>query len=213
MTTAESDLNTNSSRQLLNPQASIGALGKATRWSTMWGILMFILGILAVSLPQMFSIGIAIVLGWLILFAGILHLIFAFHSYYVAGFLRQVLLAAFYGMVAIYLLANPLLGVVTLTLLLAVFLLLEGGVEILLYFSIRRFQHSWWVLVDGIATLILGILMCSQWPPSSPWVIGTLVGISLMFSGISRVMLSFAVRGLSPAAALMRVEKPFLRQP
>ena len=90
---------------------------------------------------------------------------------------------------------------VSLTLVLAVFLVLEGIVEIALYFGLRGVRHSGWVLLDGIITLILGILIWRQWPSSSVWVIGTLIGISLIFSGISRVMLSLAARHAAPAAA------------
>jgi uncharacterized membrane protein HdeD (DUF308 family) len=177
--------------------SSDSVLNKATGWSMTWGIVMFVCGILAISVPPAFSVGIATLLAWLLLIAGIAHLIFAFHSDR-AGFLWKVLLAVLYGIAAIYLLANPLLGLVTLILLLAVLLFFEGIIEIALYFNIRRFRHSGWLLLDGIVTLILGILICRQWPPISPEVIGTLVGISLMFSGIARFMLSLAVRELNP---------------
>ena len=167
----------------------------------LWGILMFICGILAISLPLASSIGIVILLAWLILFAGISHLVFAFHSHSVGGFLWQILLALIYGAAAIYMLMNPLLGVLSLTLLLAVFLLVEGILELALYFRVRQVRHAGWVLFDGIVTLILGILIWTHWPSSAVWVIGTLVGISLIFSGISRFMLSMAVRHISSASA------------
>lgn len=164
-----------------------------------WGILMIICGVLAISLPLASSIGIVIVLAWLILFAGVWHLIFAFQCHGIGAVLWQILLALLYGIVGIYMLMNPLLGVVSLTLVLAVFLLLEGVLELMLYFRIRRVRHAGWILFDGIITLLLGCFIWAQWPSSSIWVIGTLVGISLIFSGISRSMLSFAVRGLGSA--------------
>ena len=102
-------------------------------------------------------------------------------------------------------LMNPLLGVLSLTLVLAVFLLFEGILEIALYFRIRRIPFAGWVLFDGIITLILGGLIWAQWPSSAVWVIGTLVGISLIFSGVSRFMLSLAVRDMSPASAAIPV--------
>ena len=185
----------------MNAETAVGTTRKISGWSMLWGILMFICGILAISLPLASSIGIVIVLAWLILFAGISHLIFAFHSHSIGGFLWQVLLAVVYGIAGIYMLMNPLLGVLSLTLVLAVFLLFEGILEIALYFGIRRVRHAGWVLFDGIVTLILGILIWAQWPSSSIWVIGTLVGISLIFSGISRFMLSLAVRNSSAASA------------
>src|SRR5260370_4554494 len=107
----------------------------------LWGILMFVCGILAISLPLASSIGIVILLAWLILFAGISHLIFAFHSHSVGGFLWQVLLALIHGAAAIYMLMNPLLGVLSLTLLLAVFLLVEGIFAVGLFFPLRRARH------------------------------------------------------------------------
>jgi len=185
----------------MNAETTVGAVRKVSGWSMLWGILMFICGILAISLPLASSIGIVILLAWLILFAGISHLIFAFHSHSIGGFLWQILLALIYGATAIYMLMNPLLGVLSLTLVLAVFLLVEGILEMALYFRIRQVRHAGWVLFDGIVTLILGILIWAQWPSSSIWVIGTLVGISLIFSGISRLMLSLAVPHLSAASA------------
>jgi len=166
-----------------------------------WGVLMFICGILAISLPLASSIGIVIVLAWLILFAGIAHLFFAFQSRSIGGLLWKVLLALIYGIAGGYMLMHPLLGVLSLTLVLAMFLLFEGVMEIVLYFNIRRLRHSGWVLFDGIITLILGALIWAHWPSTAVWVIGTLVGISLMFSGISRLMLSMAVRKLITATA------------
>jgi uncharacterized membrane protein HdeD (DUF308 family) len=185
----------------MKAETPVEAARKASGWSMLWGILMFICGILAISLPLASSIGIVIVLAWLILFAAICHLIFAFQSHGIGGILWQVLLTLVYGIAGIYVLMNPLLGVLSLTLVLAILLLFEGILEIALYFGIRRVRYAGWVLFDGIVTLILGILIWAQWPSSSVWVIGTLVGISLMFSGISRFMLSLAVPKISPAPA------------
>ena len=185
----------------MSAETTVGVVRKASGRSMIWGILMFVCGILAICLPLASSIGIVILLGWLIVFAGVSHLFFAFHCHSVGGVLWQVLLAIVYGIAGIYMLMNPLLGVLSLTLLLAVFLLVEGILEIALYFRIRRVRHGGWILFDGIVTLILGILIWAQWPSSSVWVIGTLVGISLMFSGISRFMLSLAVRDLNPTPA------------
>jgi uncharacterized membrane protein HdeD (DUF308 family) len=126
---------------------------------------------------------------------------FAFETRSVDGFVWQILVSVLYGMGAIFLLVNPLLSVLSLTLILAILLLLEGILELALYFCLRRFRHSLWMLIDGIVTLILGFLMIRQWPPASPEIIGTLIGISLMLSAVSRVVLSLAVRTLNLAPA------------
>jgi uncharacterized membrane protein HdeD (DUF308 family) len=106
-----------------------------------------------------------------------------------------------YAMAAICLLVNPLLSILSLTLFLAIFLVLEGMLEFALYLRLRRFRHSVWLLIDGIGTLMLGILMMSQWPPASPEIIGALIGISLMLSAVSRLIFTVAIRALNSATA------------
>jgi uncharacterized membrane protein HdeD (DUF308 family) len=100
-----------------------------------------------------------------------------------------------------YLIVHPLLGVASLTFALALLFLIEGMLNIVLFFKMRSVHGSSWVLVDGIITLLLGLMIYMQWPSSSAWAIGTLVGISLIFSGVARVMMSLAVRkGTSEAS-------------
>jgi uncharacterized membrane protein HdeD (DUF308 family) len=185
----------------MNIESVVPVIKKASAWVIIWGIVTFVCGVLAIILPLTFSFGIALAIGCLILTAGIAHLFFAFDTRSVDGFLWQILLSALYVMAAICLLVNPLLSVLSLTLILAIFLLLEGILELALYFVLRRFRHSVWVLIDGIGTLILGILMISQWPPATPQIIGALIGISLILSAVSRVILSLAIRTMNPATA------------
>jgi|SRR4029453_9136864 uncharacterized membrane protein HdeD (DUF308 family) len=185
----------------LNIESIVPLIRKASGWVIIWGIVTFVCGILAIILPLTFSFGIALIIGCLVLVAAIAHLFFAFETRSVDGFLWQMLVSVLYGVAAICLLVNPLLSVLSLTLVLAIFLLLEGILELALYFVLKRFRHSVWVLIDGIGTLILGILMLRQWPPATPEIIGALIGISLMLSAVSRVVLSLAVRTLNPAPA------------
>ena len=157
-----------------------------------WGVMMFICGFLAITLPLASSIGIVSVLGWLILLSAVAHLIFAFHSGSIGGAVWKLLLAAFYGLTGYYMVAYPMLEVATVTDVLAIFLLCEGVVEIAFYLHIRSAANAIWVLFDGIITLILAYLIWAHWPSNLPRALGTLMGISLMFSGISRFMLSRA---------------------
>ena len=185
----------------LNLESVMPTIKKASVWVIIWGIVTFVCGILAVILPLTFSFGIALIIGCLLSVAAIAHLFFAFQTRSVDGFLWQLLVSVLYAVAAICLLVNPLLSVLSLTLVLAILLLLEGVLELALYFCLRRFRHSVLVLIDGIVTLILGILMVRQWPPTTPELIGALIGISLMLSAVSRVVLSLAVRTLVPAPA------------
>jgi uncharacterized membrane protein HdeD (DUF308 family) len=185
----------------MNIESIVPVMKKASAWVIVWSVVTFVCGILAMILPLTFSFGIALIIGCLVLTAGIAHFAFAFQTRSLDGFLWQILVSVLYGMAAICLLVNPLLSVLSLTLVLAIFLLLEGSLELALYFVLKRFRHSVWVLIDGIGTLILGILMVMQWPPATPEIIGALIGISLMLSAVSRVALSLAVRTLNPAPA------------
>ncbi len=179
----------------MNGVTTAGGLKKTSGWSMVWGVLMFICGLVAIALPRVSSVEIVIILSWVLLIVGVWHLIFAFQAHGAGSIIWQILLAVLYGAAGIYMSLHPLLSVVSLTLVLAIFLTLEGVLEMILYFALRGVRHASWILVDGIVTLILGILIWKQWPSSSTWVIGTLVGISLIFSGISRFLLAMAARG------------------
>ena len=96
---------------------------------------------------------------------------------------------------------HPVLGVASLTLVLASLFLIEGILDIVLFFQMRSMRVSGWVLGDGTITLSLGLLIYLQWPSSSMWAIGTLVGVSMIISGVTRVMFSLAVRKMATAAA------------
>ena len=184
----------------MNDSTSVAGTGKG---NMIWGILMLICGFLAITLPFASGIGVAIVIGWVLLATGVWHLLFGFRSGSgVGGFLWQVLLALVYGAAGLMLLMRPLAGLAWLTLVLATFLLIEAVLEIVLYFNIRGRPNAVWVLVDAIITLLLGILIWAHWPFSSVWAIGTLIGVSLIFSGISRLMLSSAAaKPVASAAA------------
>jgi uncharacterized membrane protein HdeD (DUF308 family) len=77
---------------------------------------------------------------------------------------------------------------------LASLFLVEGVLDIVLFFKARGIRGSGWFLFDGIITLLLGLMIYAQWPSSSAWAIGTLVGVSLIISGVTRVMLALTVR-------------------
>lgn len=180
----------------MNTESIVPVIKKASPWVIIWSIVTFICGILAFVLPLTVSFGIALVIGCLILAAGIGHLVFAFQTRTIDGFLWQILVSMLYGVVAVCLLVNPLLSVLSLSLILGIFLLVEGILELALYFCLRRFRHSVWLLIDAIGTFIVGLLMIRQWPPATPEIIGVLIGTSLMLSAISRGIFLAAFRSL-----------------
>jgi len=90
-------------------------------------------------------------------------------------------------------------GLASLTLVLAAYLRLEAILEVILSFQLRPVSGSGWLLFDGIITFILAIMIWRSWPASTLWVIGTLVGISMVFSGVARLMISLGARRLVSA--------------
>jgi uncharacterized membrane protein HdeD (DUF308 family) len=169
----------------------------ATTWSIVLSVLMIAAGVLAIGLPQVAGIAITALVAWLLLFSGALHLMFAWRSGTAAHAIWEILLGLAYGAIGFYLLARPLLGLASLTLALAIYLFIEGILEFVLSFQLRPSPGSGWLLVDGVITLVLAAMIWSTWPLSTAWVVGTLVGISMLFSGIARLMLSLAVRRLA----------------
>ena len=97
---------------------------------------------------------------------------------------------------------HPLLGVASLTLLLASLFLIEGVLDIVSYARLRPAKGAGWLLFDGLVTLLLSLLIWVHWPSSSAWAIGTLVGVSLIMSGVARVMMSVAARRLTATTTL-----------
>lgn len=169
-------------------------INRATGWSTGLSVIMIVAGILAIILPLISGIAVAIMVGWLLMFSGCAHLAYGWHNRGGGGVLWGTLLGILYIGVGGYTLLHPLAGLASLTLVLAAYLLVEAVLEFVLSFQLRPAPGSGWLLVDGIITLILAIVIWRTWPASALWVIGTLVGISMLFSGIARLMISRATR-------------------
>jgi uncharacterized membrane protein HdeD (DUF308 family) len=141
-------------------------------------------------LPQISTIVAETWIALILISAGGAKVAYAFQTRNQGGFVWKLLLSALYVATGVMLFVNPLTGVLTLTLLLGSFLLAEGTFELILAFRLRPQQNWTWVLTDGIITLVLGAMIFFQWPFNAPWLIGTLVGVSVLFTGVSRIMLS-----------------------
>ena len=166
----------------------------ASTISILWGVLLIVFGMVAVGTPLLAALAVNALVAWLIVLAGVVHLMLAFRVHQAGSVIWKVLVGIAYLCFGGYLFTHPVLGVASLTLLLASLFLIEGILNIVLYVKMRPIHGSSWMLVDGIVTLLLGLMIYLQWPSSSAWAIGTLVGVSLIFSGVARVMMSLAVR-------------------
>lgn len=167
---------------------------RATTWSIVLSVLMIATGVLAMAAPGIAGIAVTAIVGWLLVFSGILHLVFAWRAGGAGAIIGEILLGILYGVIGFYLLANPVAGLSSLTLAIGIYLVVEGVLELMLSFQLRPARGSGWLLADGVITLVLAAMIWSTWPSNSVWVVGTLLGISMLFSGITRLMLSVAVR-------------------
>jgi uncharacterized membrane protein HdeD (DUF308 family) len=134
---------------------------------------------------------VATLVAWLLLWSAGLHLVFAWRSGSAGAALWEILLGIAYGVIGFYLLAHPAAGLASLTFAVAIYLFVEGILELMLAFQLRT--GTGWLVLDGVVTLVLAAMIWSTWPSSSEWVLGTLVGISMLLSGITRLMMSLAV--------------------
>ena len=167
---------------------------KDVNGSLISGVLLSILGVIAIVAPSLSTLFAETWIAVILIFAGFTKLVYATQTRHQGGFIWKLLLSGLYIATGIMLFVYPFTGILTLTLLLGSFLLAEGTFELILAFKLRP-QDNWtWILGDGIITLILGAMIWFQWPFNAPWLLGTLVGVSVIFTGVSRVMLSLNAR-------------------
>ena len=163
-------------------------------WSTALSIALIVIGLIAVVLPQVGGLAVALYFGWLLLLAGVALLLLAWRTHTTGVLPLQVGLGVIYILVALFLILKPGAGLASLTLLLAGYLLIEGLLELTAAFRAPQRAGRTWLLIDGIVALILALMIVTSWPSSAAWVVGTLVGLNLIFGGVSRLMVTGAVR-------------------
>jgi uncharacterized membrane protein HdeD (DUF308 family) len=169
------------------------------------GIVLLILGILAIVVPLVATIAVTVLIGWLLLMSGVVGLIATFRSRGAPGFWWS-LISALIGIAAgVVLLGWPLSGALSLTMILTVFLVLEGVVSILYALEHRRELSGRWgvMLFSGVIDLFLAGIIFEGLPGTAVWAIGLLVGINLVFGGSALIAMALHARG--PAAV---VNKP-----
>jgi uncharacterized membrane protein HdeD (DUF308 family) len=170
-------------------------------WSIFVGIVLIVVGLASIAVPFLAGVAGAIFFGWLILFGGIAHFVYAWSERGAgAGIvLWQILIGIVYLIAATYILLLPIGGIIALTFALACYITLEGILEIMLFIKLRALAGTAWFLIDGIISLLLAGLILLHWPSSSLWALGTLLGVSLLISGIARLTMPVARRRIAIA--------------
>jgi len=165
------------------------------------GIILLILGLAAIVLPPLATFAVEILIGWLLLISGIVGLITTFRMRHAPGF-WWALVSAFLGIAAgVVLLRWPLSGMLSLTLILTVFFVIEGVASILYALEHKReLTGRWgWMLVSGIVDLILASIIFLGLPGTAAWAIGLLVGINMVFGGSALIAMALGARTIRTA--------------
>lgn len=168
---------------------------KSTSWVIFLSISLIVLGTLAIISPVVATAFFTAMMGWIALISGIIMVIQSFRSDPVRGRWLSLVVGIFYALAGIYILFNLVAAVATLTLAFGILFIIEGIYTIIMGFTQKVGRSmSWLVVLNGVVTLILGIMVLNRWPVSALWLIGLYVGISLLLSGISLLAAALAAR-------------------
>lgn len=154
------------------------------------GVLISIFGLIAVFSPFVTGITLSVILGVLLVAGGIGHGIHVFSAWEWRGSIWQALLAVIYVIGGVTLIVNPMVGLLTLTLLLAVFFFVEGVIGIVMGLRLRPASGWGWMLASGVIGVIAGALVWIGWPITALWVVGLIFGIKLLSTGVAMIMLA-----------------------
>jgi len=160
------------------------------------GVVLLVLGATAVVLPPIATLAVTILFGWLFLISGIVGLVTTFWMRHAPGFWWSLVSAALGIIVGAMLLASPVTGALSLTLVLIAFFLIEGAVSIMFALDHKReLSGQWgWMLMSGIIDLVLAIMIFAGLPSTAAWAVGLLVGINMIFGGTALIAMALHAR-------------------
>jgi uncharacterized membrane protein HdeD (DUF308 family) len=164
------------------------------------GILLVVLGLAAMIVPPIASLAVTIFLGWMFLISGIAGLALTFWARQMPGFWWSLISAALAVAAGIILLARPMQATLTLTIVVGAYFLAEGVSTIMYALEHRReLSERWtWMLVSGVLDILIAAMIITGLPGSAEWAIGLLVGINLLFGGVSLIGVALAARNAQP---------------
>jgi uncharacterized membrane protein HdeD (DUF308 family) len=161
------------------------------------GIAMLFAGMFMLVYPFMASVAVTLVTGWVLIGASVVQLVTGIIGKSEGGKLLWPLVLTFaYAVAGIMLVANPLAGTVTLTMIFTIWLFADGFVNVL-YAVVQREPGWGWQLTSGIISIVLGVMLLNAWPTSALWVVGLFAGITLMIRGMTAIVMSSEIRRLS----------------
>jgi uncharacterized membrane protein HdeD (DUF308 family) len=187
---------TNTSYPLSNSQVSSDTAPLRAKWG--WivalGVVYLLAGFIALGSVVMATVASVLVVGVMMIVAGIAEVFSAFQIKSWGKFLLWALLGVLYIIAGFVTFENPLLAAALLTLILGASLVASGIMRIILGFSMKRETPWIWVLLSGVITLLLGLLILAHWPVSSLYILGVFLGIDLIMAGTAWIGLGFGLR-------------------
>jgi uncharacterized membrane protein HdeD (DUF308 family) len=176
------------------PSSDLAPLRAKWGWIVALGIVYIIVGLIALGSVAMATLASVLVVGAMMIVAGIAEIINAFQIKTWGKFLLWVLLGVLYVIAGFVTFQNPLLAATLLTLILGASLVASGIMRIILAFSVKGETPWIWILLSGIITLLLGVLILAHWPVSSIYILGIFLGIDLVFAGAAWFGLGLGLR-------------------
>jgi uncharacterized membrane protein HdeD (DUF308 family) len=180
------------------PHPTLGSAIHTLRHNWGWfvglGVLSLIAGLIALGNVMIGTLVSVLFIGAMMTVAGIAHIIHAFQVRAWGGFLFWLLTGILYTIAGLLIAYNPLLGASVFTLFIGILLIASGAMRIVAAFRLHGHPGWIWMLFAGAITLILGLMIASQWPVSSLWVLGTFLGVDLVFTGVALLTLGFRLK-------------------
>jgi uncharacterized membrane protein HdeD (DUF308 family) len=184
---------TSNQRQL--DQKVAGAIHDQWAFYLVEGVILLVLGLLAILIPPAATISATIVIGAVFFASGVVGLFSTFTGRRAPGFWWSLISAALAIVVGLMLLVQPIAGAVSLTLVLIAFFIAEGIFSIFFGVEHRRHVSTWgWMVASGVVDLVLAVILLAGLPGDAAWALGLLVGINLIFGGAALSALALRLR-------------------
>jgi len=180
-------------------QAWLQQAKKNAGWLMFLGIVEIVAGVLAILGPLVAGLTVAVIVGWMLLVGGVTRIVGAFKADSFGGGALTFLWGLLFAVTGFYFVTRPGLGLESLTLLVTMILFAEGILRIVLALHMRPAPRWGWMLAGGILSVVFALILWGQFPTSGLWLIGTLVGISLISNGITVTSVASAARKVASA--------------
>ncbi len=180
-------------------RAITNAFGAHWRLFLFQGVVMIVLGVIAVCAPVAATIAVDIYIGWLLMISGVVGLIAIVSTHHVHAFVWSLITAALSVAIGVLLVLRPIQGAVSLTFVLTAFFIAEGVFQTMVAIASRHVMAgSWgWMLMSGLADLVLAAIIIAGWPGTAIWALGLLVGVNLVTSGWAIVVGALGGRAIA----------------